>query len=36
MEIALLFVVNCKFDIIIDKTLRTLMQLHEIALNSDL
>ena len=35
MDIALLLVVNCKFDIIIDRTLCTLMQLHDIALYSE-
>ena len=32
MDIALLLVMNCKFDIIIDRTLWT-MQLHDIALH---
>ena len=36
MDISLLLVVNCKFDIIIDRTLCTRsMQLHDIALYSD-
>ena len=34
MDIALLLV-NCKFDIIIDRTLMYSMQLHDIALYSD-
>ena len=34
MDIALLLVVNCKFDIIIDRTLMNSMQLHDIALYS--
>ena len=37
MDIALLLVVNCKFDIIIDRTSSmNSMQLHDIALYSDL
>ena len=41
MDIALLLVVNCKFDIIIDRTLYIYiyidsMQLHDIALYSDM
>ena len=36
MDIALLLFVNCKFDIIIDKTLWTLCKLHDIALFSDM
>ena len=37
MDIALLLVVNYKFDIIIDRTLyMNSMQLHDIALYSDL
>ena len=37
MDITLLLVVNCKFDIIIDRTLWTLyMQLHDITLYSDM
>ena len=34
MDIALLLVVNCKFDIIINRTMNS-MQLHGIALYSD-
>ena len=36
MDIALLLVVNCKFDIIIDRTLWYSVQLHDIAIYSDL